>query len=174
MARKNWDDLTPAYRGRLERRGITRSAYNSGASLQQARGHKVEIAGVPESQRGFYETEWKRRRTREIDRNPNANRDVISRRYQSSGGRIRIIGREDVDFSGNLSPAERRMIGEHTNLVKGALAGDRDAIAELERYEGVTIDGKELAASEDAVLDLWNQGKLNFDVIYENESTSRR
>ncbi len=33
-----WDALTPTYRARLERGGITRAAYLSGAKLQKARG----------------------------------------------------------------------------------------------------------------------------------------
>lgn len=39
MARKGWDSLSEGYRRRLERAGITRSAYDSGSALQQARGH---------------------------------------------------------------------------------------------------------------------------------------
>lgn len=38
MARQ-WGTLSPAYRRRLERGGITQAAYESGASLQKARGH---------------------------------------------------------------------------------------------------------------------------------------
>jgi hypothetical protein len=40
VAGRNWDGLSPAYRKRLERAGITRRAYESGASLQKARGHE--------------------------------------------------------------------------------------------------------------------------------------
>lgn len=43
MAR-NWESLSPDYRGRLERKGISRSEYESGASLAGARGH----AATPE------------------------------------------------------------------------------------------------------------------------------
>lgn len=39
MARKAWDALTPAYRARLERGGVTQSFYESGGSLKAARGH---------------------------------------------------------------------------------------------------------------------------------------
>jgi hypothetical protein len=39
MARKSWGALTPAYRRRLERGGVSQSAYESGASLKAARGH---------------------------------------------------------------------------------------------------------------------------------------
>lgn len=39
MARKGWGQLSSAYRERLERGGISRSSYESGASLARARGH---------------------------------------------------------------------------------------------------------------------------------------
>lgn len=37
--RREWEALTPAYRRRLERGGISREAYTQGASLRAARGH---------------------------------------------------------------------------------------------------------------------------------------
>ena len=36
---RDWSALTPAYRARLERSGISRRDYESGASVQAARGH---------------------------------------------------------------------------------------------------------------------------------------
>jgi hypothetical protein len=39
MARKGWDALSDAYRSRLERKGVSKSAYESGRSLHAARGH---------------------------------------------------------------------------------------------------------------------------------------
>lgn len=36
---RNWDALSSSYRGRLERNGITRSAYESGVNVAAARGH---------------------------------------------------------------------------------------------------------------------------------------
>jgi hypothetical protein len=39
MARKGWDALSDKYRKRLLNKGITRSAYESGVSLNVARGH---------------------------------------------------------------------------------------------------------------------------------------
>jgi len=38
--RTGWDDRTEAYRRRLERQGISRSAWEQGADLRAARGHK--------------------------------------------------------------------------------------------------------------------------------------
>lgn len=40
MARKGWDLLKADYRARLERKGITREAYERGASIKAARGHE--------------------------------------------------------------------------------------------------------------------------------------
>src|SRR5690242_1733985 len=37
--RKGWDNLTESYRARLIRGGMTKSQYESGASLAQYRGH---------------------------------------------------------------------------------------------------------------------------------------
>lgn len=36
---RNWQSLSPAYRARLQRGGITRRQYERGASLSKARGH---------------------------------------------------------------------------------------------------------------------------------------
>jgi len=40
MARKGWGSLSPAYRARLEKAGLTRTEYEQGVSLQKARGHE--------------------------------------------------------------------------------------------------------------------------------------
>lgn len=51
---QKWDALTPAYRQRLSRHGVTRETYLSGANLKAARGHRVtpenraEVARHPE------------------------------------------------------------------------------------------------------------------------------
>lgn len=37
---RNWDALSSSYRERLSRNGVTRSSYESGASLARARGHE--------------------------------------------------------------------------------------------------------------------------------------
>ena len=40
MARKGWDSLSSGYRKRLEKGGISESAYTRGESLAKARGHE--------------------------------------------------------------------------------------------------------------------------------------
>ena len=49
MARKGWGSLSPAYRGRLEKAGLSRQDYEAGASLSEARGHQT----TPEHPRSF-------------------------------------------------------------------------------------------------------------------------
>lgn len=39
MVRKSWAALSPAYRNRLQKAGITQAHYDAGASLTAARGH---------------------------------------------------------------------------------------------------------------------------------------
>lgn len=47
--RKGWSELSPSYRARLERNGVTESQYTSGASIRSARGHAV----TPERLTGY-------------------------------------------------------------------------------------------------------------------------
>lgn len=44
MARKGWSALSPGYKARLEKAGISKSDYEQGQSIQTARGH----ANTPE------------------------------------------------------------------------------------------------------------------------------
>lgn len=46
MARKSWDELTPAYRARLERNGITRESHAGGASIRKAVGHSWDLPSM--------------------------------------------------------------------------------------------------------------------------------
>lgn len=39
--RKGWDELTEGYRSRLVKGGVSKTDYESGASLKRARGHKT-------------------------------------------------------------------------------------------------------------------------------------
>lgn len=49
MARKGWLALTPAYRARIEKAGLTQADYEAGTSLTRARGH----ANTPERPRSY-------------------------------------------------------------------------------------------------------------------------
>jgi hypothetical protein len=70
-ARKAWESLSPDYQRRLSRGGITKSSYQSGASLQKARGH----AKTPEH--GL----------RDAVRNPGKYRAYIAKRNAGPGQR---------------------------------------------------------------------------------------
>lgn len=48
MARKGWNALSPGYRERLKKAGITKRQYEKGESIQAARGH----AQTPERPKG--------------------------------------------------------------------------------------------------------------------------
>lgn len=39
MARKGWEQLSPGYRARIEKAGLTRKDYEQGAPIKAARGH---------------------------------------------------------------------------------------------------------------------------------------
>lgn len=61
MVRKRWDQLSPDYRARLERKGITAETHAAGASLYAARG---QTSAVVEQDRARY----RRSKERFIDR----------------------------------------------------------------------------------------------------------
>jgi hypothetical protein len=63
MAGRSWDNLSPKYRERLSRAGVTKRQYESGANLSKARGH----GQTPEH-------------PREAHRKPEKYSDYISRR----------------------------------------------------------------------------------------------
>jgi hypothetical protein len=54
MARKGWGALSPTYKTRLEKAGMTRADYEAGGSLQKARGH----ATTPENPRAYSPTKY--------------------------------------------------------------------------------------------------------------------
>jgi len=49
MARKGWNSLSPAYRARIEKAGLTQKDYEAGTPLSRARGH----AQTPEHPRSY-------------------------------------------------------------------------------------------------------------------------
>jgi hypothetical protein len=49
VARKGWDALSPGYRDRIKKAGLTRQDYEAGQSLSKARGHQ----NTPEHPRQF-------------------------------------------------------------------------------------------------------------------------
>jgi hypothetical protein len=56
MARKGWNSLSPAYRARIEKAGLTQKDYEAGTSLSRARGH----ANTPENPRSYDPNKYKK------------------------------------------------------------------------------------------------------------------
>lgn len=74
--RKEWGQLSGSYRSRLERGGVTRSAYESGVSLSAARGH----ARTPERPERAYTSQG--RYQDYLNRRAALERDVIARKKE--------------------------------------------------------------------------------------------
>lgn len=90
--RKSWESLSPAYRARLSRGGVTKGQYESGASLAKARGHGAtpehprEAARNPERYREYNRKRQPRTSTPEdIAYSLNAARDAA---YFNINGRL--------------------------------------------------------------------------------------
>lgn len=84
MARKGWSALSPSYRQRLERRGVTESNYdNPFFSLQRARGHRAEIR---DGRRVAGEKAALERRRRERGALTDSERRFVTRQLRRAGG----------------------------------------------------------------------------------------
>jgi hypothetical protein len=59
MARKGWNSLSPAYRARIEKAGLTQADYEAGTSLTRARGH----ANTPERPSSYNPTKYQKYNT---------------------------------------------------------------------------------------------------------------
>jgi hypothetical protein len=81
MARKGWDDLSPGYRSRLERGGISRNDYDRGESLGKARGH----GATPENPRSYDPTKYQKYHAERTK----LERDLEQRKQQLYGGSAR-------------------------------------------------------------------------------------
>lgn len=100
--RKGWSDLSPGYRGRLQRGGIDRAGYERGATLSGARGHgRTPEHPLP------------------------ANRAVPKRferwyneRFKSP---IKMLATNGEVFLVSVSQHQRSLIGSHWNAVHSAL-----------------------------------------------------
>ncbi|MDP9026845.1 MAG: hypothetical protein M3N46_04720 [Actinomycetota bacterium] len=100
--RRRWADLTPTYRRRLERAGVTPESYAAGASLQTARGHKA----TPERPE---------RAVRDVDR--------FAEYLRLRTRPMRVITTHGLQVLAIPDPRERSRIGTYDNAVKNMLAG---------------------------------------------------
>lgn len=110
MARSSWESLSPAYRSRLERGGITRQDYLSGASLSGARGHKA----TPE-------------RPERADRNPERYKEYLATRK-------RLEKAVQVKKQGEFGDSHKfRINRSNTNVAKNPVTGMEVPMADLRK-----------------------------------------
>lgn len=108
VRRKGWDDLSVAYRRRLERGGITRAGYETGEKLGAARGHKTP-AGVGERSYASLRKQanalpWRRGQT-----GTQMVIDLLAQGYDAKWIRARLKGRvteSEAYRGGAISPPE--------------------------------------------------------------------
>lgn len=108
MPRSSWDHLSPAYRSRLERGGITRQDYQSGASLESVRGH----AKTPE-------------RPERAEKNPQKYKDYLAQR----GALERTIKARKLGFFGDNH--KFRAARSDKNVKKNPVTGKQVPLADL-------------------------------------------
>lgn len=134
MARREWEQLSSAYRARLTRAGITSDVYNAGGSLKAARGH----ATTPERpERAFRHpdlySEYLRRR---VAKGGSVPRDILP---PSAVGKPRMIsdaigwpGRESLDkwiFTRSSGGGGRGELGTMTHIRYDPRTGEQSMIA---------------------------------------------
>jgi hypothetical protein len=82
-SRRDWSQLSPAYRSRLTRGGITQSEYESGANLSKARGHEK----TPEHPKDAVKDKVRYREY--LKSTKRLAREVIKRKERLFGGRFK-------------------------------------------------------------------------------------
>lgn len=153
--RRPFDSLTPAYRRRLERGGIKRSAYESGAQLSAARGH----AATPE-------------------RPARADNKVTYLAYRAHRDQaMRVLTTNGVQTISGMTAAERSVVGRHLNAVRWYLNHGRTNSI-LPTFKGKYVTGYtsadnfaapvtvKLETGYAAVESLQRSGQLDFLSIY--------
>lgn len=153
--RRSWDSLTPAYRRRLERSGLTRSAYESGAPLTGARGH----GKTPE-------------------RPERADRRAGYAAYRAKRSQpMRVITPSGVVTLSGMTKADRSTVGRHLSAVRWYLENG-SAGSRLTDFDGVTVTGYTFDGDEASAVTVAfdttpadisakeRNGELNFDSPY--------
>jgi|SRR5215472_10287547 len=119
MARKGWDSLSPSYRQRLERGGITRASYASGASIKAARGH----AHTPET-------------PRQAERHPS-----LFPRYQSH--RQAIINAIYASKQAKYGSSPKWNGTRARQAIDKDLTGNQRSVEELRRIAQIILDAED-------------------------------
>lgn len=123
-----WNALSPAYRGRLERSGITRSKYVSGESLSSSRGHsKTPEHGI-----------------KDAIKRPEKYKDYINKKSPTGGGGPYV----------NKDELENQALHSMDTKVGDYLKYRRDSV--IARIKKMTINQLRMtiAASEDDIVQL--------------------
>ena len=164
--RKIWAELSPAYRARLERAGVTERVYGSGASLQGARGH----AATPE-------------RPGRAERHATVYANYIRARVKP----MRIATSEGVRIVTVPVARERSKVGTYDNAVKNMLGGvnpmrpfGKEAGVNLSDFDGATVQGfvgnsnelqtLHLLTDEKELTARYYTGELRYEQIYAHTS----
>ncbi|QUH03825.1 hypothetical protein HUO13_26105 [Saccharopolyspora erythraea] len=161
--RKSWESLSDAYRRRLERGGISRQAYESGASLSAARGHRSTPERPADAVRnpGRY-AEY-------LARNPNAGKEFPAFVWQADPNNLR------PDVRDNWSRRDKTTIAKHWNAVARHRMSHDDQFARLlGRFENTYVGGyggipKQPLETRQSVIDqfIQQQTEDRFETLYE-------
>jgi len=116
--RRSWDSLTPAYRRRLERSGITRAGYESGAPLTGARGHGTTPERPDRQDRRAGYAAYRAQRSQPM----------------------RVITTSGVVMMSGMTSADRSLVGRHLNAVRWYLTNG-SAGSRLPDFDGTTVTG---------------------------------
>lgn len=154
-ARRSWDSLSPAYRRRLERSGLTRAGYESGASLTGARGHGTTPERPDRQDRRAGYAAYRAQRSQPM----------------------RVITTSGIVTLSGMTSADRSLVGRHLNAVRWYLVNG-SAGSRLPDFDGATVtgytfdDGKTSAVTVTLDTNLTDisakerNGELNFDSPY--------
>jgi hypothetical protein len=121
--RKGWNDLSPGYRERILKAGLTREDFESGASIKKARGH----ANTPERPVNFspqkfpkYAAERKR-----------LTQEMIRKKEQLFGDRLKFNGRRSSEIFAKKPPSLAKL--------RWAVAADEGELIDAIREDSETF-----------------------------------
>lgn len=133
--RRDWTSLSPGYRARLEKSGLTQEQYEGGASLKEARGHLF----TPEH-------------PQEAERSPDLYEDYRARKSGLSRTSVNVVTPSGVQWI-RLSKRDRRRVAKHWNAIKWWMrTGEYDR---LKPFEGKTV--KDLDTEQRVTLETDSQ-----------------
>ncbi|MER5542464.1 hypothetical protein ABT072_08395 [Streptomyces sp. NPDC002589] len=150
--RRDWSALSAGYRARLEKSGIDRAAYESGASLKSARGHR-ETPEHPEEA---------------------ARRPADFSAYRIRNAKYITVLTDDGPRDIRLDKADRSRVAEHWNAAKEwAKRGDP---GKLNAMEGITVQDVDtgenipLAGPTMNLYRVASSGRMNVESIYSRKA----